>query len=88
VHTPGWVRRPGGDILPLAPGQGDLLLVPGGDILPLAPGQGDLLLVPGGDILPLAPGQGDLLLVLGEVILQATGDITTEGILISFSQAQ
>jgi hypothetical protein len=65
-----------------------MLLLAVGDILLLAPGQDDLHPALGQDDLIPALGRDDLRPALGEVILPATGDITTEGILISFSQAQ
>jgi hypothetical protein len=73
-----------------------MLLLAVGDILLLALGQDDLPPVPGQDDPIPALGQDGPLLVPGEVILLATGtdlilatgDITTEEILISFSQAQ
>ena len=64
-------------------------------MLLLALGQDDLLPALGQDGLPLALGQEDLVLAAGDVHLaarditmEAAGDITAEGILISFSQAQ
>jgi hypothetical protein len=65
-----------------------MLLLAVGDILLLAPGRDDLHPALGQDDLIPALGRDDLRPALGEVILPATGDITTEGILISFSQAQ
>ena len=81
MHTPGWVRRPGGDMLLPALGQEDPLLVLGQDGLLLALGRGDLVLVLGAVI---------LLLAAEDITTEGTGDITitTEGTLISFSQVQ